>query len=170
MAIRNALQWIKESKPQEITIAINSDSQSALKAIKKFNNTHPIVVEITGTLISLRQRYLIYFNWIRAHNGDPFNDRADILAKKAATLDGPCYYHLPASYFKPRFRQLSEREWNRQWQTSATGRKSYKYFPSVESRKHTKYFMTSFNLSQFLSGHGDQRISPPIPQQKQPVL
>ncbi len=80
LAIRNALLWIKDFAPHKTTVAINTDSQSALKAIKQFNNTHPIVVNIIELHTVIRHEHLVFFNWVRAHNGDPFNDRADMLA------------------------------------------------------------------------------------------
>jgi hypothetical protein len=112
------------------------------------------VVNIIELHTVIRHEHLVFFNWVRAHNGDPFNDRADMFAKRAPTIDGVVgYHHLPISHFKYRLQHLSQQQWNRQWQTSNTGRNTHKYFPTFQSRKKAKY--TSYNLTQFLTGHGD---------------
>ena len=46
-------------------------------------------------------------------------------------------------------------EWQRRWNESTKGRKTYSIFPDVEERLQYKWVSTNHYVTQFLTGHGD---------------
>ncbi len=67
---------------ETISVIIKSDSQSAIQAIKQFNNSHPIVNEIKEFIRSLSENVIFNIQWVRGLTGIGSNKRADTLANK----------------------------------------------------------------------------------------
>lgn len=121
-AILDALIIISNSHGQKHTIF--SDSQSALKAIKIYNNNHPIVQEINCWLIHLSARQkIIQLCWVPSHIDIPGNEKADTKAKSAAQSDAPIYYYnVPHKDYYSIIQRKVREQWTTAWQ-SITGNK-----------------------------------------------
>lgn len=74
------------------SFTIFSDSRSALSAVKHFSpsSLHPLVLSVLEWLYLLQRRgYHVEFCWVPAHVGVAGNEKADRLAKEAATRVAP---------------------------------------------------------------------------------
>ena len=81
---------------------------------------NPIATEIRSEI--LKSDNHICLTWVRGHNGDTGNERADTLAKLAAYSDTPYSYSLcPLSFIKKTIKEHITEEWNAQWIKSDKG-------------------------------------------------
>ena len=114
-AIRNVLRLIDNN--DRIRFTIFSDSKSALQAIRKYNNNHPLVIEILTWLIRLHSRHKsVTFCWVPAHVGVAGNEKADTLAKRAITegiiQGGATLYYKD---YDSTFKRVIKRKWASIW-------------------------------------------------------
>ena len=149
--MRVAIKWYKEN---DSSASIFSDSQSALFAISNKYNLNPIATEIRSEIIKNGSH--ICLTWVRGHNGDTGNERADTLAKLAAYSDTPYSYSLcPLSFIKKTIKEHITEEWNAQWIRSDKGVSTREmFFPTVRDREKCNSLTPNFLLTQFLTGHG----------------
>ncbi|GBN29192.1 hypothetical protein AVEN_113970-1 [Araneus ventricosus] len=84
LAISEAIIWAIE---QNVVCNIWGDSMSILLAIKSLKTTNQ-TAKTVQTLLS--QHRNITINWIKAHNGNLGNEKADQLAK-IATIEGTAF-------------------------------------------------------------------------------
>ena len=95
-----------------------SDSLSALTALESFSSSHPLVLSILEWLFLIQRRGRhVEFCWVPAHVGVSGNERADRLAKVAASGTGGALprYRLPASDFKSFINSSVRRCWQECW-------------------------------------------------------
>ncbi|XP_067125513.1 ribonuclease H-like [Centruroides vittatus] len=95
VAIEQAVSWISNNM-KNVTIAICTDSHSVLKALNDDENKHELVDDSRKNILANKNN--ISFGWVRAHMGDPGNERVDSLAKEAS-----------GSNIKVVYKKLSER-------------------------------------------------------------
>ncbi|XP_067125589.1 uncharacterized protein [Centruroides vittatus] len=119
LAILKALQYIRD-KPmfRNKTIRINSDSKTALAQIRKLRTKLTIVQETINLLMLLRGKGIkILLNWVKGHSGITGNERADLLAKKAAKADIPISLNtLPSSLVKSQLDNIMTQLWQQRWE------------------------------------------------------
>jgi ribonuclease HI len=80
-----AMKWIQSQKRSIPAGAINVDSKAALLSIANKQTTHPLATAIREKIINLRQTTTITLHWVKGHAGLKGNERADYLAKTAAS-------------------------------------------------------------------------------------
>ena len=86
---------------------IFSDSKSALQAVTNKFSKHPIVKEIHVWLNILAKKGKIFnFCWIPSHIGLEGNEKADKLAKEAATIVRTVERSLPVKDYYPKFKEF----------------------------------------------------------------
>lgn len=71
--------------PEGSTVTINSDSQYAVNVLNKNWNAKTNLGLIDRFFSEVRERHIKYrMNWVRGHNGNVWNERADELCELAA--------------------------------------------------------------------------------------
>lgn len=148
------LQAVKWSITNGIDSCIHSDSQSALQTIDDKYNLHSIAVEIRSLILKFEGR--ICLMWVRGHTGTEGNERADTLAKQAASTNSEYKYSTcPISYIKQKIKHTTTLKWNTYWNSSVKGSVTKKlFFPNVQDRLCCSQFSTDFFYTQFMTGHG----------------
>jgi ribonuclease HI len=156
-AIESALTWLRDCPPVDVRSAtLYIDSQSAIQAINKFNNTNPNVARIVTIHTGIDIQCALV--WVQAHAENEGNELADSLAKAASiNRELEPLGSVPLSHIKLLIRSSIHTEWQQRWTESETGRITYQYFPTISSRVALKFFTTNHTLTQFLTGHGDFR-------------
>ena len=88
-----AVDWIKCQQKKTFSYAIDVDySKVALFAIANRHPTQPLAVATRRKTIKLRKSTLISFHWVKGHVGLKGNERADYLAKIAASYNTSVAY------------------------------------------------------------------------------
>ena len=101
-AINAGLDVIENLEGKSCTVY--SDSRAALQTIAQFNPDHPQARDIQSKLLRAHARYnTVTLCWIPSHCGIKGNERADMMAKKAANMDAqwasrPVYYRDVYAY------------------------------------------------------------------------
>jgi len=154
LALDEALKWTQNNAKTDVTIF--TDSLSSVEAIKNRSNVHPLVNSIHRRLHSLHGRINVRITWVKAHVGIQGNEQADSAAKDAALQHrAKAYTSFPLSYAKRLIRQETMDAWQEEYSSSETGSTTKMFFPTLESiRKFRTASETSFELTQFLTGHG----------------
>jgi len=98
------------------SFVIFTDSRNSLSLLQSFSSIHPLVREIQDWLfrLSIRKKS-ICFCWVPSHVGIVGNERADSLARSAATSGYPHYKSIPASDYFPPFRSFLLDRWQSFW-------------------------------------------------------
>ncbi|KAJ4443463.1 hypothetical protein ANN_05132 [Periplaneta americana] len=137
------LQAVKWSITNGIDSCIHSDSQSALQTIDDKYNLHSIAVEIRSLILKFEGR--ICLMWVRGHTGTEGNERADTLAKQAASTNSEYKYSTcPISYIKQKIKHTTTLKWNTYWNSSVKGSVTKKlFFPNVQDRLCCSQFSTT---------------------------
>ncbi|XP_067122539.1 uncharacterized protein [Centruroides vittatus] len=150
LAIKLAIDWCFTNY-HNVNIALYSDSNSAISLLGR-RNMYPIARKIQEDL--KKSDNSICINWVRAHQGNISNERADALAKSAATDDT-----LPIEYNKLNLQTIKKLLWNdllASWQQDwdLAQNITYQFFPDISAIYSYKWITPNFQLTQFLSNHG----------------
>lgn len=157
IAIKAALaDALSETHPT--TIAIVSDSQSALTAIGQPRADNELVVDCQRAIKMIEDRgSRVILNWVKAHVGVAMNENADQAAKRAAVEGKPTLISTPISALKRVYREEAKNEYDEDYMKDKWGREIKKYVekPSKRPREMTVTWQTA----QVYSGHGLNRTS-----------
>ncbi|XP_045453722.1 uncharacterized protein LOC123663024 [Melitaea cinxia] len=160
VAIYRALKLMTTKKSLK-TAAVLSDSKSALMCLADPNGLNPIAQKIREKIADLTASGgQISMFWVKAHDTIPGNERADELAKEAATkLKGRHAYDLfPLSHAKRILRDATILEWQARYEEAAAGGTTRMFFPEVrKAHKIIKKIRMDNCLAQLFTGHGGFR-------------
>jgi ribonuclease HI len=124
-----AVEWIQHQRQKSPSYTINVDSKTALLAIVNNRTTHPLAVATRKKIIELRNSTSLTFHWVKGHAGLRGNERANYLARTAASYNTTISYNaIPIN----RGKQLLEEHYIKTW--TAT------YINSTNA-SHTKQFI-----------------------------
>jgi len=107
------------------SFTIFSDSQSALNIISDFTSNHPVVSLIQSWLVKLfAKNKSVNFCWTPSHIGIYGNEKADMLARRAAESDEEITYsHIPHTDYYYIINKKIFDCWQREWtQTPLTNK------------------------------------------------
>lgn len=155
-ALHRAVLRAKESGKE--TVNILSDSRSSLELLSNPAILHPLAKTIKENISDIRaQGKQVRLFWLRAHVGTAGNERADELAKTAASSNKPTpdYAEVPLSYVRRTIREETVRRWQDRYDSSTTGSITKTFLPSVDKAyrivRGTR--LTPIQI-QILTGHG----------------
>ena len=135
-AIKKVAQEMQGMNPENKTIAIYSDSKSALSALKRHNVTSHVVHEAISALNLLGVNNKIELRWVKAHNEHEFNEEADRLAKLgAADFSGGKVDDAPRPSAKQQraiIRSKFEIFWQSDWYYNQPCRQTKHFFPQID--------------------------------------
>ncbi|GBM14049.1 hypothetical protein AVEN_209942-1 [Araneus ventricosus] len=124
-----------------------TDSISTLMAIKSTEEKRRIIIEIKKKLKLTK----IQLQWVRAHNGTVGNERADALAKLAASKDQIDTEFGPSkAQVRYRGKELLATKWQERWNNSEKGPWTKKFFKEVKFSR----LYGDFYYNQVLTSHG----------------
>ncbi|XP_023215544.1 uncharacterized protein LOC111618280 [Centruroides sculpturatus] len=158
LAILRALHYIKKEQRtfKNKAVYIFTDSKVALHQIQNLNVNLPIIRDTINALNHLNGSTVIALAWTKGHSGNRGNDRADFLAKKAThNLDTSAYSKVPYSWMANQLLSYIYQQWQRNWDSSSTGRTTYCFFPLLANRARFDHFTPSYELTQIMTGHGN---------------
>ncbi|GBO28348.1 RNA-directed DNA polymerase from mobile element jockey [Araneus ventricosus] len=105
-----ALYRFKERNHELNDVKIVSDSRSALMTVESLSDNREFIWQIKKRL---KDREDIKLMWVRAHKGEMGNERADLLAKKAAYRD---MIDVQFTYSKVQIRNINNKKLTENWQ------------------------------------------------------
>lgn len=155
-ALHRAVLRAKESGRESVNIL--SDSRSSLELLANPKLTHPLAKTIKENIAKIRAAgKQVRLFWLRAHVGTEGNERADELAKAAATTTTahPDYAEIPLSFVKRKIREETIQKWQDRYISSETGSITKTFLPDVKkSYVFVRESKLSPTLIQILTGHG----------------
>lgn len=153
-AIHMATEWILQQGRRYKSFAIHVDSKAALFAIKDKHTTHPLAVTIRTNSIKLRHHTPISFHWVKGHVGLQGNERADYLAKIAASYKSSIGYNrIPRTRGKQLLNEYYVKIWNETYTNSNKALHTKIFIPNIHHRISLSLW-PNHTLTQFLTNHG----------------
>jgi ribonuclease HI len=152
LAMSSALTFLT-SADRYSTHELYSDSASVLSAATSTGRCSSIVMKIREALAKHPNTKLF---WIPSHSGHHGNERADELAKLAASslLNPSGEAILPSrATVKRKIRAVLLGEWNEEWQHCKSGRTTWSFFPSVASARILNKMSLPYQVLQLFTGH-----------------
>lgn len=149
-AIKQAIDWFINSSFNSVLIL--SDSHSSIDALKIIFPRNSIIKEIYQQLIANPTKQ-IYIQWTKAHVGTEGNERADLLAKNAATYNSyneQISLPILISAIKKFFYNKIISDWQAYWSGSTKGRQTYE----ILNKDNPDFISPGTIIPNFLSGHG----------------
>ena len=159
-AIKMALKRAKDQIGNSFTIF--SDSRSAVQAIQRLNNNHPLVVDIYEILIELTSdNKTIRFCWSPSHVGIHGNEVADTLAGEVANShNAPSAIPLPFQDYIPNLKRAFRNKFQQEW-TSTTNNKLREitnkvgaWNPAPKRSRRAEVILTRLRIGHTLYTHG----------------
>ena len=140
------------------TAAIHTDSRITLEAIANPRNHQSLVESIRKEIRTLEENeWIVQFTWVKAHDNNPGNELADLLAKEAACDSLQTTYHkYPKSAVTSKLKCLGIQKWQSEWDNTNNGALIETFFPTIKDRL-TKRIKMNLNLSTVVTGHGKLR-------------
>ncbi|GLV46252.1 hypothetical protein CBL_12329 [Carabus blaptoides fortunei] len=155
LATREALKYLQRNRGVLGRCAIiNADCQAALKSMRNMRKPTELLGEIDRIRQDVMTHTQIEWNWVKSHTGVQGNERADELAKGAATNeDQPVVFNqMPVATVKQNLRDKMLEDWNARWRHAETGRTTAMFIPTVQTRR--KMGPLDYETVQLVTGHG----------------
>ena len=150
-----AVNWIQRLQQKRASYAINVDSRASLLAIANRHTNHPIAVAVRLKTIKLKNSTSITFHWVKGHAGLKGNERADYLAKTAASYNTTIDYdEIPINQGKQILEDYYIEIWNATYINSANASHTKLFIPTIFHRLSISLW-PNFILMQFLTNHGN---------------
>ena len=92
---------------------ILTDSLSAIDAINKIKNKHPIISQIKNIIQDSQTNITIC--WTPAHTGIQGNETAEKLAKEAISTENITNISLPRNDIQANFKAIIKKQWQNEW-------------------------------------------------------
>ncbi len=152
--------------PPRASVTVFTDSQSALKALSSTYVTSKTVQECIQYIQQVSEEHHINFVWVRAHNNNQGNERADALAKEGARTPRPVsgpgpFHYVPPSFIKAQLLLYALKEWNKWWQTHQPCRQTKEFFKEVDLKRSKQILKHNRQdiglLLRWLTGHNFTR-------------
>ncbi len=160
VAIEHALKWVEENCDAETEILIRSDSQAAIQAIFKPENTTKVVNSCKKLLKQAKENQRIAIQWIKGHADHTGNELADYLAKEGSNnLEGTIQRSTPTpkTEVTRAIKNHFLKTWQDRWDGETTCRQTKNFFSRMDEGKLKKLAKWSRNklnlLVQVGSGH-----------------
>jgi len=130
-----AVDWIQSQREKSSSYAINVDSKAALLAPATKHTTHPLAVANRLKTIELRNSTSITFHWVKGHAGLKGNERADCLAKIAASYNTTiAYEEIPINRGNQILEEYCIKIWNATYINSANASHTELLIPTTFHR------------------------------------
>jgi hypothetical protein len=115
--------------------AINVDSKTALLAIGNKRTTHPLAVAARKITIELRNSISLTFHWVIGHAGLRGNERADYLARIAASYNTTIVYNaIPLNKGKQLLKEQYIKIWNATYINFTNASHTKQFIPTIPHR------------------------------------
>ena len=123
VAIRGGLRYIKDRPYAYRECDFINDSRSALEALRTLRRPTKLIAEIERLRREVLAHTRLRWHWVKAHNGNTGNERADELAKQVTKEEEDAGFTLtPLRRVKEAVRDRTLREWQKRWDVSEAGR------------------------------------------------
>ncbi|XP_045770435.1 uncharacterized protein LOC123870963 [Maniola jurtina] len=160
VALREAVKtMVKDRRFRKAFIL--SDSRATLDSLRNPSALHPIIAEIKDLISKLNEMEgEAQFFWVKAHIGIVGNERADELAKLAATSckTVPVCDRFPVSFAKRLIRDSTLDTWQARYAESNKGATTKKFLPDVRrAYRIIRSLKLDNKVAQLFSGHGGFR-------------
>ncbi|XP_067118880.1 uncharacterized protein [Centruroides vittatus] len=137
-------------------IKFHTDSQTTLKILKNKKRYTGLSLDLISIANDLGKIRKTSFHWIPGHQGNPGNELADKLAKRASVLESePTCTKLPNTWLKNKLSILNINQWQRDWDSADTGRMTHRFIPTIDLRYKTRHYTPDAETSQLLTGHSN---------------
>ena len=158
-AIKSAADYV-ESCCLDRDVHFYVDNQAALKAIQQPCVNSRLILDTILALTNAGEHNTITLHWVKAHVGNPGNEKADELAKTGAEdptlLDNTV--SLSKSLCMSMIRKYFLDKWQQQWTGLSTCRQTKHWMPAIDKMKSKRMLKFSdrtifSGLVQLLTGH-----------------
>ncbi|XP_047995576.1 uncharacterized protein LOC125233562 [Leguminivora glycinivorella] len=142
-AIARCARILKESDKQDGAVVIYTDSQAALKALKRISVTSSLVRECRAELNSIGKHRSVTVAWVPGHQGVTGNEKADELARAGAETEflGPePALPMSADVTKGVIERIKEMEAQRAWERETSCRQTKMMIEGRDQRR-TRYLL-----------------------------
>ena len=152
VAIREALRFVEDHAYAYGECDILSDSRSALEALSALSRPTRLIREIEELRRLVSAHTAVRWFWVRAHDGNPGNERADELAKRARTEGEKNFFTLaPIRVIGDAARARTLQKWQERWDSSGVGAWTRNFIPRVGGSTRE----CSYECRQLITGHGN---------------
>ena len=119
-------------------ISIHTDSLSSIQALKSFEVKSRQCKATMRALDDLATHRRVTMYWVRAHQGQMGNERADTLAKQGTRSLNQRGAFVGAKASKAKYQSIAGQIWDQEWETIPVGRRTKTWLPKRDPKKSKK--------------------------------